>query len=149
MTTCTCGAEASRTIVHFEGPDGKPLPASYTTCQACRPDEFHSLERLELTPNWVANPGEYDTLDFTDTGERVPIIKDWAKGEFENLVAEGPVAKAEEADAIEKKRAFARERNKRGPLTKDEIDFRVNHFRQQFAENDRIMSAEAAGIIIP
>ena len=109
----------------------------------CHPEEFESLERLELTPNWVANPEEYDTLEFED-GERVPKIKDWAKGEFENLIVDAPVAKSEEAVAIEQKRQFARERNK-SPLTQDQINWRLNHFREQFRLAEQAMD----GVLIP
>ena len=115
MARCrSCGAETPRVITHFESPDGSKLQEPRDSCPECHPEEFESNKKLELVPNWVANPQEYDTLEFED-GERVPIIKDWAKGEFENLVAEGPVAQSEYADAVERKRAFARERNQTTP----------------------------------
>lgn len=147
MARCgSCGAETSRVLTHFEGPDGKPLKEPRDSCPQCKADEFPEFRaRLELVPNWIANPHEYDTLEFED-GERVPIVKDWAKGEFEELVAEGPVARAEEQDAIERKRAFARERNL-SPLTPEEIEQRKRYFREQFEHVERVMGAEAAGLV--
>lgn len=148
MARCrSCRAETSRVVTHFVGPDGSKLKEPRDSCPQCRPEEFRSLEKLELTPNWIANPEEYDTLEFED-GERVPIVKDWAKGEFEQRVVEGPVAKSEYADAVERKRAFARERNQR-PLTPAEVEARVNGIRAQFEQVERMMSARAAGIILP
>ena len=151
MAICDCKAETSRTITHLEGRDGKRLPAPITVCPSCHPGEFESVvdpSDKKLWPNWIANPEEYDTLVYED-GERVPKIKDWAKGEFEQLVMDGPVAKAEESNGVEARRAWAREHNKRGPLTKSEVEFRVNYFRRQFEEAERAASAEAAGLIIP
>ena len=149
MATCrTCGAESpSRLTIHFTAPDGTPLPEPRDECSQCNPQLPAAEPKLELTPNWVANPQEYDTLEFED-GERVPIVKDWAKGEFEQRVAEGPVAQSEYADAVERKRAFARERNQR-PLTPAEIEARVNGFRAQFEQVEQMMGAQAAGIVLP
>ena len=148
MARCgNCGADTPRVVTHFEGPDGSKLREPRDSCPQCHPEAFDSLEKLELVPSWVANPQEYDTLEFED-GERVPIVKDWAKGEFEQRVAEGPVAQSEYADALERKRAFARERNQR-PLTEAEVEARVGGFRAQFEQVERMMGAQAAGIILP
>ena len=123
MATCrNCGAETPRVITHFTDQSGNPLPEPCDECPGCHPNMPAVQPKLELTPNWIANPGEYDTLAYDD-GEYVPIIKDWARGEFEQLIVDGPVAKAEEVEAIERKRAFARERN-RFPLTADQIEQR-------------------------
>ena len=149
MARCrSCGAEnPSRLVILFTDKSGVSLKEPVDQCSACHPELSSPEPKLELTPNWVANPQEYDTLEFED-GERIPIVKDWAKGEFENRVAEGPVAQSEMADAIERKRAFARERNKT-PLTPAEIEARVNGFRAQFEQAERLMGAQAAGIILP
>ena len=151
MALCrSCNSESARVITHFEGPDGQPLAEPRDACPQCRPEEFDLLldpSDRRFWPNWLANPQEYDTLEFED-GERVPVIKDWARGEFEQRVAEGPVAKAEEAEVIERKRAFARERNKT-PLTRAYIEARVNGFRAQFELAERMMNAEAAGVVLP
>lgn len=147
MATCrNCAAETSRHITHFEGPDGSKLKEPRDSCPERHPEEFDLLEKLELVPNHEANPNEYDTLEFED-GERVPIVKDWARGECEQRVIAGPVAQSEHAAAVQRKRAFARERNKQ-PLTPAEIETRVPGFRAQFEQVERMMGAQAVGIIV-
>jgi len=149
MNRCrSCGAEnPSRLIIIYTDKSGVPLREPKDECSACHPELPSNEPTLEFTPYHVAYPEHYDTLEFED-GERVPIVKDWAKGEFEQLVADAPVAKAEEQEAIARKREFARERNLR-PLTPAEIEARVSGFRAQFEMAERLMGAEAAGLILP
>jgi hypothetical protein len=152
MAICDCGNETGRLKVHLETPDGKPLPpgSRYTTCPKCKPEQFDRFmvaADKRFWANWEVNPNEYDTLEYVDDGERVPIIKDWAKGEFENEIVNAPESAREEAIAIEKKRAFARERNKQ-PMTQEQIQRTVDYYRQQFEEVERVMRAEQAGLVL-
>jgi hypothetical protein len=126
---------------------GVPLPEPKDECSQCHPELPPREPKLELVPNWEANPEEYDTLVYED-GERVPCIKDWAKGEFERRVAEGPVAKSEEAEQIERKRAFARERSQH-PMTEGEVQRVKDYVRGQMELVDRMMGAQAAGLVLP
>jgi hypothetical protein len=152
MAICgNCGAETSRLRTHFENPEGKALRKLCDSCPCCHPEEFieqfldPSERRFHLAHE--VNPNEYDTLIYDD-GEVVPCVKDWARGEFEQRLIDAPEAAREEQDEIERKRKFARARNQR-PLTSAEIEARVTHFRQAFAEADQLMRAQEAGLILP
>lgn len=153
MAICDCGNETGRLKVHLETPDGKPLPKGekYSTCPRCKPEQF---DRFMLAvdkrfwANWEVNPQEYDTLEYIEDGERVPIIKDWAKGEFEQQLIDAPEAAREEAQEIEKKRAFARERNKI-PMTPEQVQRTVTYYREQMEEVERVMRAEQSGLVLP
>ena len=115
-------------------------------CSQCSPGLVPE-PKLELVPYWEAFPEQYDTLAYDD-GERVPCIKDWARGEFEQRVAEGPEAKKEEAEATERKRAFARERNKT-PMTEEEVQKVKDYIRNEMQVVERMMGAQAAGLVLP
>lgn len=152
MAICgSCGAETSRIHFHTQSPDGKPLPKPYDTCPYCRPEEF---EERFLSPSdrrfhmeWETDPNKYDTLIYDD-GEVVPKIKDWAKGECEQEIIDAPEQQKEIDAAIERKRAFARERNKR-PMSQEEINRTVNLVRSQMEESDRAVRAMDAGLVLP
>ena len=148
MPLCrTCNSESPRVVTHFESHDGQPLAVPRDECSNCSrlaPREG----KLELTPYWEAFPNDYDTLEFTDTGERIPCVKDHAKGEFEQRVAEGPVAMSELEQQKEAKRAFARERNQY-PMPPEQVQRVVANVREQFEMATRCMDAVEAGIILP
>jgi hypothetical protein len=148
MALCrNCGAETPRVTTYFTDQSGNTLPEPRDECPGCHPEMPVLEPKLELTPYHVAHPDQYDTLAYDD-GEYVPIVKDWARGEFEQLVATGPVAQSEEDEAIERKRAFARERD-RFPLTEGQIQQRKDYIRDQMEQVERMMSAEAAGLVLP
>lgn len=149
MQTCrNCGAENPSHLITTFTEGGNPLKVPLDRCSQCDPSLATVQPKLELVPNWVANPEEYDTLEYVEDGERVPIIKDWARGEFEQRIVDAPVASSELEKAKEAKRAFARERNKR-PMTEAEVQRTVNAVREQFEMATRVMGAEAAGVILP
>jgi hypothetical protein len=153
MAICDCGNETGRLKVHLETPDGRPLPPGekYSTCPKCKPEDFDRFmvaADKRFWANWEVNPNEYDTLVYVEDGERVPIIKDWAKGEFEQEIIDAPEAAREEAILIEKKRAFARERNKQ-PLTAEQAKRTADYYRAQIEDVERMMRAQESGLVLP
>ena len=148
MQRCrTCGAENPSRLITTFTKGGVTLPEPRDECSECHPELPPKEPKLELVPNWKANPEEYDTLAYED-GERVPCIKDWARGEFEQRIAEGPVAKSEEAEAIERKREFARERNTQ-PMSEADVQKVKDYIRDQMTLVERMMGAQAAGVVLP
>ena len=151
MAVCDCGNETARLKVHTQNPDGQKADKPYTTCPRCRPEDFDRFmvaADKRFWANWEVNPHEYDTLEYVEDGERVPIIKDWAKGEFEQEIINAPEAAKEEALAADRKRAFARERNKL-PMTQGQIQRTVDYYRSQMEEVERVMRASEVGLVLP
>ena len=153
MAKCgSCGADTPRIKTHFEGRDGRPLKSPVDSCPQCHPEEF--VDTPFIMPSdmrfhmaWETNPEQYDTLCYDD-GERVPCIKDWAKGEFEQLIVDAPEATREEEEAKNKKRAFARERNSHGPMTPEQIKKVQDFYQAKFDEDEKINRAVDAGLIL-
>lgn len=120
MPTCDCGRETSRLTTFFTS-GGAALAEPCTICPYCRPESFRGFrdpsnpDNRRLHAGFEVFPNEYEKREDSE-GRTVYLQKDWAKGEQEREIREGGEdAKAVLAEAIEKKRAYARTHQRLSP----------------------------------
>jgi hypothetical protein len=96
----------------------------------------------KMWPDWIVNPKGYkqrgDTLVATDE----------TLADLEAEVSSTKEADAELAEAVRKKREFVAHRNQI-PLTQAEIDARVEEFRRQREEVEKLARFQESGLVLP